>query len=348
MLHFEQADRILSTKNKCEGDQIMTDQEPKKAALIRMMQILEKESDVDHPLTQDDIIRKLELDYGIALERKAVSRNLKILEEAGFDILSDRRGSYLCSRTFDDNELRLIIDSILASKHISAKDSKSLIDRLCGLTSKYFKKRVKYIHSVDQWDKTQQRQLFYNIEIVDAAIEAGKMIECDYNHYGTDKKLHKSSFQRISPYQLILHNQHYYLMAYSSYWKSMTYLRLDRITNIRLSERPLVSLRSVEGYERGIDYSELTTALPYMFSDKPELIELEVNEEVVDQVVDWFGSEVRFRDDGDKLVATVRSSPTAMIFWAMQYAAYVTVLSPASIRGKVAENLKAAAEKYGA
>ena len=96
MLHFEQAGRILSTKNKCEGDLTMTDQEPKKAALIRMMQILEKESDVDHPLTQDDIIRKLELDYGIALERKAVSRNLKILEEAGFDILSDRRGSYLC------------------------------------------------------------------------------------------------------------------------------------------------------------------------------------------------------------------------------------------------------------
>ncbi|MBO5077516.1 MAG: WYL domain-containing transcriptional regulator [Clostridia bacterium] len=324
----------------------MTDQEPKKLALIRILRILERESDVDHPLTQEDIARILEREYGIALERKAISRNLALLEEAGFDIESGRQGSYLCGRTFDDNELRLIIDSILASKHISARDSKSLIDRLCGLTSRHFKRRVKYIHTVDQWDKTQQRQLFYNIEIIDAAIEAGKMIECDYNHFGTDKKLHKSSFRRESPYQLILHNQHYYLMAYSTYWKHMSFLRVDRITNIRISERPLVPLRSIEGYERGIDYSVLTTALPYMFSDKPELIELEVDEEVVDQIVDWFGKDVRFSRDGDRLLATVRSSPMAMVFWAMQYAAYVTVLAPASIREKVAENLRKAAEKY--
>ena len=86
-----------------------------------------------------------------------------------------------------------------------------------------------------------------------------------------------------------------------------------------------------------------------MFSDKPELIELEIDEGVVDQVVDWFGKDVRFRRSGDndsKFLATVRSSPTAMVFWAMQYAAYVTVLSPASVRDKVAENLRKAAEKY--
>ena len=114
----------------------MADQEPKKLALIRIMQILERESDVDHPLKQEDIARILQRDYGIELERKAVGRNLALLEEAGFDIANDRRGSYLCERMFDDNELRLLIDSILASKHISAKDSKSLIDRLFGGSKK--------------------------------------------------------------------------------------------------------------------------------------------------------------------------------------------------------------------
>ena len=349
MLNSAYNNSVPRTLNMHKGASHMADQEPKKLALIRIMQILERESDVDHPLKQEDIARILQRDYGIELERKAVGRNLALLEEAGFDIASDRRGSYLCERVFDDNELRLMIDSILASKHISARDSKSLIDRLCGLTSRHFKKRVKYIHTVDQWDKTQQRQLFYNIEIIDEAIGAGKMIECDYNHYGTDKKLHKSSFQRVSPYQLILHNQRYYLMAYNAYWGHMSFLRVDRITDIRLSERPLIPLRKLEGYERGIDYNELTTALPYMFSDKPELIELEIDEGVVDQVVDWFGKDVRFRRSGDndsKFLATVRSSPAAMVFWAMQYAAYVTVLSPASVRDKVAENLRKAAEKY--
>ena len=61
----------------------MADQEPKKLALIRIMQILERESDVDHPLKQEDIARILQRDYGIELERKAVGRNLALLEEAG-------------------------------------------------------------------------------------------------------------------------------------------------------------------------------------------------------------------------------------------------------------------------
>ena len=48
--------------------------EPKKLALIRIWQILKEYSDYDHPLTQDDIARHLESDYGIVIERKAISR----------------------------------------------------------------------------------------------------------------------------------------------------------------------------------------------------------------------------------------------------------------------------------
>ena len=69
--------------------------EPTKLALVRILQILEQYSDFDHPLKQQDIIDYLEKDYGIVIERKAVGRNLSLLKEAGFDIASDRRGSYL-------------------------------------------------------------------------------------------------------------------------------------------------------------------------------------------------------------------------------------------------------------
>ena len=48
--------------------------EPKKLALLRIWQILQKHSDYDHPLTQDDIALHLENDYGIVIERKAISR----------------------------------------------------------------------------------------------------------------------------------------------------------------------------------------------------------------------------------------------------------------------------------
>ena len=48
--------------------------EPKKLALLRIWQILQKHSDYDHPMTQEDIITHLRNDYGIEMERKAVGK----------------------------------------------------------------------------------------------------------------------------------------------------------------------------------------------------------------------------------------------------------------------------------
>ena len=46
----------------------MASLEPKKLALLRIWQILLKHSDYDHPLTQEEIIKYLESDYGIEME----------------------------------------------------------------------------------------------------------------------------------------------------------------------------------------------------------------------------------------------------------------------------------------
>ena len=181
--------------------------EPKKLALLRIWQILRQHSDYDHPLKQEDIINYLDKEYGIQMERKAVGKNIADLRDAGIEIGSCRAGSYIDSREFEDSELRLLIDGVLQSKHITAKHSKDLIERLCGLSNKYFRSHVKNVYSVNDWSKTENQAIFYNIDVIDEAIATGKQVQYDYNKYGIDAKLHKSSFQRVSPYQLILHNQ---------------------------------------------------------------------------------------------------------------------------------------------
>jgi predicted DNA-binding transcriptional regulator YafY len=324
----------------------MSGPEPKKLALLRILQILERHSDADHPLTQEDILRLLESEYGIIIERKAVGRNLSLLREAGFDIESTRSGCWLASRKFDDTELHMLIDSVLGSKHIPAGQSRDLIERLCSMSNRYFRRHVKNIHMVNEWDKTENKNLFYNISVIDDAIDAGRMVEYDYNKYGVDKKLHKSSFQRVTPYQLILHNQRYYLMGYSSYWEHMIYHRLDRITGIRVSDRTAVPIRSVKGFENGIDYSRLTTAMPYMYADEPERVTFYADESAVDQIVDWFGRGVTFTREGGRLIASVRSSPKAMLYWAVQYADCTEIIAPEHIRSQVQAFLEVAAKKY--
>ena len=64
----------------------MSGMEPKKLALLRILQILHQDSDEAHPMTQKQIGDRLERDYGIALERKAIGRNLALLKEAGIDM----------------------------------------------------------------------------------------------------------------------------------------------------------------------------------------------------------------------------------------------------------------------
>lgn len=322
--------------------------EPKKLALIRIWQILKEYSDCDHTLTQDDIAQHLVSEYGIVIERKAISRNISLLKEAGIEIESRRAGSYLAERAFEDSELKLLIDGVLCSKYITAKHSKDLIDRLCGLSNKFFRTHVKNVYSVNEWSKTDNQALFYNIELVDIAIEQNRRIAYDYNKIGIDKKLHKSSYQVVSPYQLILHNQRYYLMAYSEFWGNMVFHRLDRITNMKISHKKATPIRSVPGYENGIDYKELSSAMPYMYSDTPEWIKLIADACIVDQIVDWFGTDVRMStlEDQDKVSVEIKASPNAMEHWAMQYINHVEIISPESLRNRIKEALESGLSKY--
>ena len=323
--------------------------EPKKLALLRIYQILLKHSDYDHPLKQEDIIKHLYDDYGIEIERKAVGKNIADLRDAGIDIGSRHAGSYIDSREFEDSELRLLIDGVLQSKHITAKHSKDLIERLCGLSNKYFRSHVKNVYSVNDWSKTENQSLFYNIEVIDDAIASGKMVQYEYNKYGIDGQLHKSSFQRIRPYQLVLHNQRYYLMGYSSYWNSMAFHRLDHISKMCVCDRPAVPITSVKGYEGGIDFNQISSAFPYMYHDLPERIEFIVDEPIVDQVVDWFGRNIKMTavpDSVGKVKVELMASPKAMEHWALQYLNHVEIIKPTSLRENIRRSLENAIQVY--
>ena len=333
--------------------------EAKKLLIVRIMQILEYYSDVNHPLTQEEIIRKLYDNYGIEAERKAIGRNIALLQDmferestnkttTAIIIESDKRkGTFIEKRLFEDAELRLLIDGVLASKYISEKYSKDLIEKLSMLSNKYFKSNVKHIYSVKDWDKTENKALFLNIEIIDEAIEKCRQITFDYNKYSADKKLHKTSSHTTSPYQLVLHNQHYYLVFYNEKWHNVGHFRLDKITNISITEKPSTPLRSLKGYENGLDYKKYATSLPYMFTDEIGQITFICDGCVIDQVVDWFGKNISIKDvGGGKYEVIVSSSPNAMEYWAMQYLNYVEIKTPIELREKIKNNLKNATEKY--
>lgn len=329
-------------------------EENKKLALLRILHILLYHSDERHPLKQEEIAGYLEKDYGIVVERKAIGRQLALLHEA-YDVpnspivlISDRRrGTYVEQREFEDTELRLLIDGVLSSRHITAKHSKDLIEKLCRQSNKYFRSHVKNVYSVSDWNKTDNSAVFLNIELIDEAIERGLQLRFVYNKYGADKQLHQTSHPRVSPYQLILHNQRYYLMARHERFEDMHFYRLDRITEMQIIEdRALTPVREVKGYESGIDYKKLSTSLPYMFADSPEYVEFLVEEWAIDHVIDWFGKDIKIEKMDERYKVGVLVSPMAMEYWALQYVRSVEIISPASLRERVRDALEKGVDKY--
>lgn len=325
----------------------MDNLEPKKLALLRILQILEDETDKEHPYTQAQIIKRLSEKYDITVERKAVGRNLSLLKEAGFGIESTKAGSFFDGRTFEQSELRLLVDSILCSRYINKKHSEDLIEKIVALGGKNFKSHVKHIYSVGKWSKSDNIEFFYNIEIADEAIETAKQITFHYNKFDETARLKKTYCQIVSPYQMILHNQRYYLMAYNEYWKNMAFYRMDKITDVEILDKPQTPIRSVPGYKNGIDYKDLATSRPYLYADKAEKIVVACDKALMDDVVDWFGNGVSVRKGNEgQIVVTLYASKDAMLYWALQYGRRAKVLEPADLVQKIKQTLEDVLKSY--
>jgi hypothetical protein len=92
--------------------------ETKKLALLRILKILQDRTDSKHLLTHTEIAEILLSEYGIEIERKAVGRNISLLLEADYDIITTKRGVYLNERKYEPSEIRLLIDGVLSSQHV--------------------------------------------------------------------------------------------------------------------------------------------------------------------------------------------------------------------------------------
>ncbi len=323
----------------------MESYEPKKLLILRILEILTEYSDSEHKLRQGEIISLLNVLYGIECERKAVARNIEFLQQAGYDIVSDGTGTYLAERKFEAGELRLLIDAVLTNRNICKSHTKDLIAKLTKEGGKYFKNYAKHVVNLDDWQKDESRDFFYNIELLCEAIEKKVKIEFYYNSYGTDKKLHARKEQKplVNPYGLFLKNGHYYLVCNFDKYDNHSYCRVDKITEIVFTEQPMKPLSDVHGFENGLNLGRLNNRLPYLYEDESQRIEfITANgaENMIDNVLDWFGRDVQIEMLADgNIKFSLIASPRAMRFWILQYGKYVKVLSPQSLVDKIKDDI---------
>ncbi len=331
----------------------MDNYEPKKLLILRILQILADYSDCEHRLKQNEIIAKLKNIYDIECERKAVARNIEYLIQAGYEIIKENDGVYLAVKKFETCELRLLIDAVLANRNICKTHTKELIKKLTEEGGVHFKDTVKHVVNLDDWQKDDNADYFFNIDILCEAIEKKVKIEFTYNSYGADKKLHSKRAKKTvaNPYQLFLKNGRYYLACNYDGYDNILYCRIDKMTEIGLTNLPAKPITEIEGCENGINLGKLSNRLPYAFVDTPQLVEfVTVNgaADMINHVLDWFGRDVNITELPDGNVKfSLYAGLSSMRFWLLQFGTFVKVISPKPLVEQIKSDIEAMRKFYG-
>lgn len=118
----------------------MPRKENQRKKLLILRDILLRNTDERHGLTRKEIEVELSR-YDIEVSRQTFAEDLELLREFGVDIMTDRIGSktiyYVGEREFALPELKLLIDSIQASRFITEKKAMELIRKMERLCSKH-------------------------------------------------------------------------------------------------------------------------------------------------------------------------------------------------------------------
>ena len=151
--------------------------EKNKQKLLAILDIL-KETDEQHPITANRITRRLHQN-GIDSERKSVLRDISALTEYGYDILlhsDNKQGFYLASRDFEDWELKILIDAVQSAQFLTAAETQSLSERICGLSSKAGSDALRRTARVQLNNNTRQKSVSITIDRVLRAIQSNRKI----------------------------------------------------------------------------------------------------------------------------------------------------------------------------
>lgn len=338
----------------------------KKLIIINILNILNKYSDSEHRLSQKDILDILEKEYSMKIDRKAINRNIDKLIEAGYRIeceakprklkngktLNVRKKWYM-EREFTDCELRILIDSILFSKHIPSYQCKELVEKIINLSNSYFSAKVDHISNLPE-NFPQNKELFYTVEILDDAISKQKKVVFNYTDFKIDKERYlredKDGNVReyvVNPYQIVATNGRYYLICNYDKYDSIDNYRIDRIKNIKILDEDIKEISQIEDGNEKLDLPQHMAEHIYMFSGKSAKVDFVAEKTIINDIIDWFGTDVCFSNETKKKVdVSVTVNERAMLYWAMQYGKYVEIKKPESLRKELKRTIKKMAEKY--
>lgn len=304
----------------------------RKLKLLKLLEILQRETDEQHPMKTTDICRRLE-DMDISCDRRILASEIHTLCEQGYEIqqcqVGRAKGYFIDDRAFSVPELRMLIDAVEASQLLTEKKTQELIDKIVRLSgdrqAEILKSSIVRFNSA----KPTNERIYYTIEALEKAIREKKKVTIRYFHLNEHReKVYRSEngIHTVEPIALVYNNDRYYLTCYNPTADRNYNYRLDRIEWVeildeKISKNAIIRSRSVAKY---------TAQVFRMYGGIPERVTLLFDAQMIDYIYEKFGMDTKICPCGETQYTArvdVQLSPT---FWAwlFQFAGKMRIAAP--------------------
>ncbi|MEE1046811.1 MAG: WYL domain-containing protein [Clostridia bacterium] len=318
-----------------------------KLKLIYLAKILLENTDEENTITVPEMIAEL-AKFGISAERKSIYDDLEYLQLFGLDICSNKTRTtnyYIASREFELPELKLLVDSVQASKFITKKKSMELISKIEKLTSRENAKKLHRQVFVMDRVKTLNEQIYYNVDKIHDAIAENKQISFRYFDMNVDKvKVYRKdgNLYKESPVALTWDDENYYLITYKDKYNRYVHYRVDKMEKISISDEPRVMS------EEPFDLSAYSRGMFSMFGGEEMDVSIMFDNELVGVVYDRFGVNVPIiKTDNKHFVCNVKVAVSPhFLSWIISFGGKARILSPDSVVDELYNMVKNVKEIY--
>ena len=320
----------------------MAKSENQKQKLLYIAKYLMEQTDENHAVSTPQLIEYLQ-SQGIKAERKSIYNDIDTLNDFGMDIIrsEEHRGGYmLASRQFELAEVKLLIDLVQSSKFITEKKSRELIGKLETLVSKYDAKAMQRQVQVIGRSKTLNETIYYNVDLIHAAISQNVTIRFHYFEWDINKKMKlrkEGTFYEVSPWKLTWDDENYYLMAFDKDANVIKHYRVDKMLDIALTQEE----RAGKDFFEKIDMAAYAKKTFGMFAGEEKTVRLLCQNSMVGVIVDEFGTEVSIRkEDEEHVVARMDVAVSPQFFgWLAGLGDRVEIVAPVDVREEYASYL---------
>ena len=313
----------------------MAQENCQKIKLLKLYELLQQETDEEHPMTTMTIVHRLG-EAGISCDRRTLSKDMAILNEYGYEFMwrkvSKEKGYYVEDRSFSVPELKILIDAVQAVSFVTEKKTAELIDKIAALGGSHRADILKDNMVCFNTRKHSNEAIYYNVNYLEDAIQQQKKViyrYFDLNEYG-EKVYRKDGHHYVAePVALVFNEDNYYLVAYSAKHDGTANYRVDRMDAVEVLDEPI----SEKVLQLRDSISSYTEQAFKMYGGQPMDITIQFNNKLIGVVYDKFGEGTRMvRLTEDSCVATVKVQVSPTFWgWIFQFGGQMRITSPESM-----------------